>query len=150
VSPGAVAEADELSQEEEEGKLGSQALVVVGPTVFWLTFGFLQQKSGIVGFQQTPVFPFSLRSTEVEMLERGITCLGRGVSSFSEAVICCPGFPRCFPESRPWELNLSVVSSVGRALLRLCPSAEVFVTAWCSHCPCVLRHLYCMSIQMLK
>ncbi len=43
---------------------------------------------------------------------------------FPVAVICCPGFLGCFPESRPWVLsleavvvrhNLSVLSSVGRA-----------------------------------
>jgi len=127
VGPGAVAEAEELSQEEEEeGELGPQALVVLGPDVFWLISAGLQ----IVWFQQTLVFPFSLRSTEdvVEMLERGKACLGRGAVSLvlSEAVMCCPGFP----ESRPWVLNLgavlvchnlSVVSSVGRAQLRLCP-----------------------------
>ncbi len=37
---------------------------------------------------------------------------------------CCPGFPGCFPESRPWVLSLGpdvirhslhVMSSVGRA-----------------------------------
>ena len=132
VSPGAVAEAEELSEEEGEGELCPKALVVVGPAVFWLVSGGLQQKSGTVWFQQTPVVPFSLRSTEVEMLERWITCQVRGAVSLmlSEAVQCCPGFPRCFPESRPWVLNLgavlichslTVVSSVGRALLRLCP-----------------------------
>ncbi len=39
-------------------------------------------------------------------------------------VMCCPGFPGCFPESRPWVLSLGavvirhslhVMSSVGRA-----------------------------------
>jgi len=102
--------------------------VVVGPA------GGLQQKSwdSLVPDNSTPVFPFCLRSIEVEMLERGIMCLGRGAVALvlSEAVICCPGFPRCFTESCPWELNLgavlicpglSVVSSVGRTLLRLCP-----------------------------
>ncbi len=24
---------------------------------------------------------------------------------FSVAVMCCPGFPSCFPESRPWVLS---------------------------------------------
>lgn len=100
--------------------------MVVGPA------GGLQQKSVIVWFQQTPVVPFSLRSTEVEMLERVITCQVRWAVALVllEGVKCCPGFPRCFPESRPWVLNLgavlichslSVVSSVGRALLRLYP-----------------------------
>jgi len=70
VSPGAVAEAEELSQEEGEGELCPQALVVAGPAVFWLASGGLQQKSGIVWFQHTPVVPFSLRSTEVSPLLR--------------------------------------------------------------------------------
>jgi len=110
--------------------------VVVGPA------GGLQQKSGIVWFQLIPVFQFSLRSTEVDMLERAITCLRRGAVALvlSEAVICCPGFPRYFPESCPWELNLgavlicpglSVVSYVGRALLRLCPLEEVVACCGC-------------------
>ncbi len=42
---------------------------------------------------------------------------------FPVAVKCCPGFPGCFPESRPWVLSLGAVgirhslhlrSSVGR------------------------------------
>ncbi len=45
---------------------------------------------------------------------------------FPVAVICCPSFPGCFPESCPWVLslgavvvrhNLFVMSSVGRAQL---------------------------------
>ncbi len=62
----------------------------------------------------------------MEMLERGIVCLVSGALAlvFPVAVICCPGFPGCFPESRPWVLSLgavvvrhslSVISSVGRA-----------------------------------
>ena len=62
----------------------------------------------------------------MEMLERGIMCPVRGAVSlvFPVTVICCPGFPGCFPEGRPWVLslvsilihhNLSVRSSVGRA-----------------------------------
>ncbi len=43
---------------------------------------------------------------------------------FPVIVMCCPGFPGCFPESRPWVLSLGavvirhslhVMSSVGRA-----------------------------------
>ncbi len=43
---------------------------------------------------------------------------------FPVTVMCCPGFPGCFPESRPWVLSLGavvirhslhVMSSVGRA-----------------------------------
>ncbi len=70
--------------------------------------------------------PFSVKSLEVEMLERGIVCLVSGALAlvFPVAVICCPGFPGCFPESCPWVLSLgavevfhslSVMSSVGRA-----------------------------------
>ena len=132
MGPGVVAEAEELSQ-EGEGELGPQALVAAVPVVFWLVSGGLQQKSGIVWFQHTPVLPFSVRSTEVAMmmLGRGKRCLVRGaVGLVFPAVICCPGFPGCFPGSCPWVLNLgaglirhslSVVSSVCRALLRLCP-----------------------------
>ncbi len=44
---------------------------------------------------------------------------------FPVAVKCCPGFPGCFPESRPWVLsleavvvrhNLFVMSSVGMSI----------------------------------
>ncbi len=28
---------------------------------------------------------------------------------FPVAMKCCPGFPGCFPESRPWGLSLGVV-----------------------------------------
>ncbi len=60
-----------------------------------------------------------LRSLEVEMLERGIMCLVRWALAlvFPVAVIYCPGFPGCFPESRAVVVhhNLSVISSVGRA-----------------------------------
>ncbi len=43
---------------------------------------------------------------------------------FPVTVMCCPGFPGCFPESRPWLRSLGAVeirhslhvrSSVGRA-----------------------------------
>ncbi len=73
--------------------------------------------------QHTPVPPFSVRSLEVEMLERGIVCLHLRSGSCVSGV-CCPGFPGCFPESRPWVRSLGpdvirhslhVMSSVGRA-----------------------------------
>ena len=92
----------------------------------------LQRKSGRVWSKHTPVPPFSVRSLEVEMLERGIMCPVRGAVSlvFPVAEICCPGFLGCFPESRPWVLSLgavlicqslSVMSSVGRAKPGWCP-----------------------------
>ena len=109
MGPGVVAEAEELSQ-EGEGELGPQALVAAVPVVFWLVSGGLQQKSGIVWFQPAPVLPFSVRSTEVAVatLGRGKMCLVKGAVALvlSEAVIRCPGFPGCFPGSRPWVLNL--------------------------------------------
>ncbi|CAM4673095.1 unnamed protein product [Leuciscus chuanchicus] len=130
VGPGVLAEeAEELSQ-EGAGELGAQASVFEVPDVFWLVSGGLQQKSGIVWFQHAPDLPFSVRSTEVELLARVRKYLVKGAVAqvLSEAGICCPGFPGCFPGSRPWVLNLgavliclSVVSSVGRAQLRLCP-----------------------------
>ncbi len=59
-------------------------------------------------------------------------CLVRGAVAlvFPVAVICCPGFPVCFPESSHWLLSLgavlirhslSVVSSVGRTQPGWCP-----------------------------
>ncbi len=76
--------------------------------------------------QHTPVPPFSVKSLEVDMLERGIVCLVSGALAlvFPVIVMCCPGFPGCFPESHPWVLSLGavviryslhVMSSVGRA-----------------------------------
>ncbi len=69
------------------------------------------------------------------MLEREIMCLMSMALAlalvFPVAVKCCPGFPSCFPEIRPWVLSLRtvvirhslhVMSSVGRALLG-CPWA---------------------------
>ncbi len=98
------------------------------PAVFLLIFGGLQQKSGRVWSQHTPVPPFSVRSLEVEMLERGIMCLVSGALAlvFPVAEIYCPGFPGCSPESCLWVLSLgadvvchslSVMSSVGMAQL---------------------------------
>ncbi len=57
-------------------------------------------------------------------LERGIVCLVSGALALVFPVMCCPGFPGCFPESRPWVMSLGavvirhslhVMSSVGRA-----------------------------------
>ncbi len=68
--------------------------------------------------------PFSVKSLEVKMLERGIVCLVSRALALVFPVMCCPGFPGCFPESRPWVLSLGavvirhslhVMSSVGRA-----------------------------------
>ncbi len=138
LGPCVVAAVGELSQ-EEAGELSLQSLVVGGPAVFYLISGDLQR----VWSQHTPIPPFSVKSLEVEMLERGIVCLVSGAYSvqvlergivclvsealalvFPVTVMCCPGFPGCFPESRPWVLSLGavvirhslhVMSSVGRA-----------------------------------
>ncbi len=121
LGPGVVAAVGELSQ-EEAGELSLQSLVVGGPAVFLLISGGLQR----VWSQHTPIPPFSVKSLEVEMLERGIVCLVSGALAlvFPVTVMCCPGFPGCFPESCPWVLSLGavvirhslhVMSSVGRA-----------------------------------
>ncbi len=91
LGPGVVAAVVELSQ--EEGELGLQSLVVGGPAVFLLISGGLQR----VWSQHTPVPPFSVKSLEVEMLERGIVCLVSGALAlvFPVTVMCCPGFPGC-------------------------------------------------------
>ncbi len=114
LGPGVVAAVGELSQ-EEAGELSLQSLVVGGPAIFLLISGGWQR----IWSQHTPIPPFSVKSLEVEMLERGIVCL------VSRALaLVCPGFPGCFPESRPWVLSLGAVvirhslhmmSSVGRA-----------------------------------
>ncbi len=57
LGPDIVAAVGELSQEEED-ELGPQALVVVGPAIFKLISGGLQQKSGTVLSQHTPVLHF--------------------------------------------------------------------------------------------
>ncbi len=38
-------------------------------------------------------------------------CLVSGALAlvFPVTVMCCPGFPGCFPESRPWVLSLGAV-----------------------------------------
>ncbi len=120
LGPGVVAAVGELSQ--EEGELGLQSLVVV---FFFFISGGLQQKSGRFWSQHTSVPLFSVRSLEVEMLERGIKCLVRWDLALvcSVDMTCCPGFPDCFPECSPWVLSFGVVihhglhvmSSVGRA-----------------------------------
>ncbi len=121
LGPGVVAAVGELSQ-EEAGELSLQSLVVGGPAVFLLISGGWQR----VWSQHTPIPPFSVKSLEVEMLERGIVCLVSGALAlvFPVTVMCCPGFPGCFPESRPWVLSLGavvirhslhVMSSLGRA-----------------------------------
>ncbi len=124
LGPGIVAAVGELSQ-EEAGELSLQSLVVGVPAVFLLISGDLQR----VWSQHTPIPPFSVKSLEVEMLERWIVCLVSRALALVFPVMCCPGFPGCFPESRPWVLSLGavvvchslhVISSVGRAQLG-CP-----------------------------
>ncbi len=119
LGPGIVAAVGELSQ-EEAGELSLQSLVVGVPAVFLLISGDLQR----VWSQHTPIPPFSVKSLGVEMLERWIVCLVSGALALVFPVMCCPGFPGCFPESRPWVLSLGavvvchslhVISSVGRA-----------------------------------
>ncbi len=138
LGPCVVAAVGELSQ-EEAGELSLQSLVVEGPAVFLLISAGLQR----VWSQHTPIPPFSVKSLEVEMLERGIECLVSGAYSvqvlergivclvsgalalmFPVTVMCCHGIPGCFPESCPWVLSLGavvirhslhVMSSVSRA-----------------------------------
>ncbi|CAM4692656.1 unnamed protein product [Leuciscus chuanchicus] len=76
VGPGVVAEAEELSQKQGEGELGLQALVGAALYVFWLISGGLQQKSVIVWFQHALILPFSVRSTGVELVARGMIFKG--------------------------------------------------------------------------
>ncbi len=104
-----------------------------------------------------------MKSLEVEMLERGIVCLVSGAYSvqvlergivclvsealalvFPVTVMCCPGFPGCFPESRPWVLSLGavvirhslhVMSSVGRAQPGY-PWAVRVLAVWRYQYPC--------------
>ncbi len=74
--------------------------------VVWLPFfsWYLGACSGRVGeFDPSiQVPPFFVRSLEVEMLERGIVYLVSGALAlvFPVTVMCCPGFPGCFPESQ--------------------------------------------------
>ncbi len=105
LGPGVEAAVEELSQ--EEGELGLQSLVVGGPAVFLLISGGLQR----VWSQHTPVPPFSVKSLEVEMLEREIVYLVSGALALvlPVTVMCCPGFPGCFPESHPWVLSLELL-----------------------------------------
>ncbi len=77
LGPDVVAAAGELSQ-EEEGELGPQALVVVGPAVVLVDIWGLAAKeweSLVPAYISSSI---SVRSLEVEMLERGIMCLVSG------------------------------------------------------------------------
>ncbi len=83
--------------------------------VVWLPFfswylGACSERVGEFG-PSIQVPPFSVRSLELEMLERGIVCLVSGALAlvFPVTVMCCPGFPGCFPESRPWVPSLGAV-----------------------------------------
>ncbi len=124
--PGIMAVVGELSK-EGEGELGLQFLVVVGPIVFLLISGGLQQKSGIVWSQYTPVPPFSVRSgtSGVEWM-----------LVFLVAVICYPGFPGCFPESRHWVQSWSGCNTSQSACDELCRegSARMSMSSGCFGC----------------
>ncbi len=44
-------------------------------------------------------------------------CLVSGALAleFPLTVMCCPGFPGCFPESRPWVLSLGAVCNTSQS-----------------------------------
>ncbi len=80
-------------------------------------------ESLVPAYTSSSIFCKKLRSGDAG--ERNNVSGERG-SGFPVAVICCPGFSGCFPESHPWVLSLgavvvrhslSVMSSVGRAQL---------------------------------
>ncbi len=125
MGPGIVATFEELSQ-KEANELGPRALVVVGPDFFFFDIWGLAVKeweSLVPAYTSSSIFCKKLRSGDAG--ERNNVSGERG-SGFPVAVICCPGFSGCFPESHPWVLSLgavvvhhslSVMSSVGRAQL---------------------------------
>ncbi len=105
LGPGVVAAVGVLSQ--EEGEMGLQSFVVGGPAVFFVDIWGLAE-SLVPAYTSSSI---SVKSLEVEMLERGIVCLVSGALAlvFPVTVMCCPGFPGCFPESCPWVLSLGAV-----------------------------------------
>jgi len=111
VGPGAVAEAEKLSQEEGEGERAVPAgFGGCGACRFWLVSGGLAAKewdSLVPAYTSCSIFSEKHRS----VLERGITCQVRRAVALVlwKAVICGPGFPGCFPDGRPWVLNLGAV-----------------------------------------
>ncbi len=108
MGPGVVAAVGKLSQ-EEEGELGLQSLVVGGAHNFFVDIWGLAANEW---------------ESPTKMLEREIMCLMSVALALPVAVKCCPGFPGCFPEGRPWlrslgavviRHSLHVMSSEGRA-----------------------------------
>ncbi len=153
----------------EEG-LGPCVVAAVGraePAVFrgWGARRFLVDIWGLAeslvpAYTNSSIFCEKLRSGDAGERdsvsgERGIFCPGAGerivclVSGalalvFPVTVMCCPGFPGCFPESRPWVLSLGavvirhslhVMSSVGRAQPG-CPWAVLVLAVWRYQNPC--------------
>ncbi len=91
---------------------------------FWY-LGTCSKRVGefVPAYTSSSIFCKKLRSGDAG--ERNNVSGERG-SGFPVAVICCPGFSGCFPESHPWVLSLgavvvrhslSVMSSVGRTQL---------------------------------
>ncbi len=105
LGPGVEAAVEELSQ--EEGRAGPAVFGGWGARRFFVDIWGLAES--LVPAYTVP--PFSVKSLEVEMLERGIVYLVSGALAlvFPVTVMCCPGFPGCFPESRPWVLSLGAV-----------------------------------------
>ncbi len=97
LGPGVVA-VGVLSQ--EEGELGLQSFVVGGPAVFFLLISGACRKL-VPAYTSSSIFCEKLRSGDAG--ERDSVSGERGSSSgVSVTVMCCPGFPGCFPESCPW------------------------------------------------
>ncbi len=84
-------------------------------------------------WHNTTIPTFSVKSLEVEMQERGVVCLVSGALALMFPVMCCPGFPGCFPESRPWVLSLGAV--VIRHSLHVISYISLLII------PCIIYHV---------
>ncbi len=88
LGPGVVAAVGELSQ-EEEGKLGPQSLVVVGPAIFYIyIWGFATKEleSFVPAYTSSCIF-----SEKFRRCWREGSYVGSRTLVFLVAVICCPG-----------------------------------------------------------
>ncbi len=81
-------------------------------------------ESLVPAFTSSSIFSENLRSGDAG--ERDTMCLvSRAVALvFLVAKICCPGFPGCFTESRPWVLFYNVTDYFEYAYLHL---ADTFI-----------------------
>ncbi len=112
------------SSHRRRGRAGPAVFGGCGACRFFVDIWGLAAKeweSLVPAYTSSSIFCEKLRSRDDEERDNVSGEMGSG-SCVSG--VCCPGFPGCFPESRPWVLSLGavvirhslhVMSSVGRA-----------------------------------